>query len=66
MELDLRGNEINEASTKAILKALSENFVLSELKLDIQLEKIPDGFSSYPLQSMFSFDFTKEEINLKY
>ena len=53
VELDLRGNVISGQVAARILQALADNFVISVIKLDIQLRKIPESFSSYPLQSMF-------------
>lgn len=45
VELDLRSNGINEQAMTKILQALEYNFVLSLLKVDINLRKIPTGFS---------------------
>ena len=40
-----------------LMEALSENLVLSDLKLDVEKEELPDTayFSSYPLLSMYNF-----------
>jgi hypothetical protein len=49
VELDIRNNLISGPMAAKLLQALGDNFVLSVLKMDIQLKKLPDGFSSYPL-----------------
>ena len=62
--LDLRDNEISEASVMKIFEALEHNFVLTDLKLDVKQRHIPSGFSCYALQSMYEFMLTTEDISL--
>jgi len=64
VELDLRDNEINELSVQKIFDALEHNFVLSTLKIDTKQKRMPKGFSSYALQSMYEFSISMEEISL--
>jgi len=49
VELDIRHNFIPEHQIAKILNALADNYVLSELKLDIKTRRTPNGFSSYPI-----------------
>ena len=39
LELDLRGNNINEQSIQKIFQCIQENFVLSDLKIEIHQRK---------------------------
>ena len=43
-DIDMRGNSISEQSIAKIFTALSENYVLLELKIDIHKKKLPSGF----------------------
>ena len=57
VSLDLRNNGAKEKDVVLLMEALSENFVLSDLKLDVERKKLRDGtyFSNYPLLSMYNF-----------
>ena len=64
VELDLRKNSLSDKEISGIFAALSENFVLSDLKLEVRQRKLPVLFSSYPLQSMYEFYHSIENIDL--
>ena len=64
VSLDLRENEIHDSSLQKIFEALENNFVLSEVKIDIKRKKVPISFSSYPLMSMYEFTTSLEDIYL--
>ena len=64
VSLDLRNNGIGHEDVKLIMEALSENFVLSDLKLDMEHQKLPEYFSTYPLLSMYNLQHSFEQIDL--
>lgn len=57
VELDIHDNQISGPVLAKLMQAFAENYVLSTIKIEIQTKKVPDAFSCYPLQSMYSFDF---------
>ena len=62
VELDMRDNQILENSVQKLLEALEYNFVLSDVKLDVNSKQMPLNFSSYALQSMYEFTMSSDEI----
>ena len=71
ISLELRRKPISEKSMTKIFQALAHNYVLSELKVDVPVTKEcawwgshREGFSCYPLYSMYEFFCTREEITL--
>ena len=53
LKIDVRKNHLPLGVMLEITQALSENYVISEVLIDLKGKTIPFGFSSYFLQSMY-------------
>lgn len=69
--LDLRRNQIGEDNMSKLIAGLTENYVLLELKIDIPVKKdgwwtsaLSGNFSSFPLQSMYEFYISRDDITV--
>ena len=67
--LDLSKNSLSQATMAEFFNALQENFVLSELRLDVKAKNMPFGsqhqFSqSYTCMSMYQVTLNREAVDL--
>ena len=64
VKIDLSKNSMTQAILQELFSSLSENYVLSEIRIDLKGKQLPFGFSSYTLLSMYDVFVTKESIDL--
>lgn len=67
--LDLSKNSLSQATMAEFFNALQDNFVLSELRIDVKAKNMPFGsqnqFSqSYTCMSMYQVTLNREAVDL--
>jgi len=63
-KLDLSKNSLSGQVMAELYQAIQDNFVISEVKIEIKGKSIPFGFSTYPLMSMYQLHLTQESVDL--
>jgi hypothetical protein len=54
---------MTSAMLSELFISLSENYVISEIIIDLKGKNMPFGFSNYTLTSMFEAFISKEAVN---
>eukprot|EP00347_Sterkiella_histriomuscorum_P012808 403367150 len=62
--IDLSKNFLSAIVIQELLHSVIDNYVISEINIDIKGKNIPFGFSNNTLMSMFQIYLTKENIDL--
>lgn len=63
-KLNLSKNSLSQQILSELFQSLTDNFVISEIIVDMKGKSIPFGFSHYTLMSMYEAYISKENINL--
>ncbi|CDW90123.1 UNKNOWN [Stylonychia lemnae] len=64
ISIDLSKNSLSATVIGELLQAIAENFVISEVIIDIKGKSLPSGFSTNTLMSMFQVYISREAVYL--